>query len=271
MDRSLRQCDEGSKPEILSRISQTTAALTRLKPVLECQEYFSQLQDTMMCFFIISIFLYACESWTLTAELKGRIQGMEMRCYRKTPEGMLGMSDVSPLSGISGLSLDSIFLSPVLFLCLVLLPFLSFSACWPVLLNFFQKILQYFSLKDRLFCMAPLWQLGEISWLVVCAACCHMTLVFAVMHLYNIFWFFIASVHSFFILILKSGTDKSTQWSAIPSCPSLLCFSNRGDTERTNSSKMLCSMFVYVLFYANLCQDWFCDLWIICGLMTRAE
>ena len=27
--------DEGSKPEILSRIAQTTAALTRLKPVLE--------------------------------------------------------------------------------------------------------------------------------------------------------------------------------------------------------------------------------------------
>ena len=30
-----------------------------------------------------SIFLYACESWTLTAELQGRIQAMEMRCYRK--------------------------------------------------------------------------------------------------------------------------------------------------------------------------------------------
>ena len=37
--------DEGSKPEILSRIAQTTAALTRLKPVW-IDEYFSQLQDT---------------------------------------------------------------------------------------------------------------------------------------------------------------------------------------------------------------------------------
>ena len=27
--------------------------------------------------------LYACESWTRTAELQGRIQAMEMRCYRK--------------------------------------------------------------------------------------------------------------------------------------------------------------------------------------------
>ena len=36
-----------------------------------------------MRFLVISIFLYACESWTLTAELQRRIQVMEMRCYRK--------------------------------------------------------------------------------------------------------------------------------------------------------------------------------------------
>ena len=34
---------------------------------------------------VTSIFLYACESWTLTAELQRRIQAMEMRCYRKIP------------------------------------------------------------------------------------------------------------------------------------------------------------------------------------------
>ena len=34
---------------------------------------------------VTSIFLYAFESWTLTAELKRNIQAMEMRCYRKTP------------------------------------------------------------------------------------------------------------------------------------------------------------------------------------------
>ena len=32
---------------------------------------------------VTSIFLYACESWTLTAELQRRIQAMELRCYRK--------------------------------------------------------------------------------------------------------------------------------------------------------------------------------------------
>ena len=32
---------------------------------------------------VISIFLYACLSWTLTAELEKRTQAFEMRCYRR--------------------------------------------------------------------------------------------------------------------------------------------------------------------------------------------
>ena len=36
-----------------------------------------------MCSLVTSIFLYASESWTHTAELKRRIQAMKMRCYRK--------------------------------------------------------------------------------------------------------------------------------------------------------------------------------------------
>ena len=32
---------------------------------------------------VTSLFLYACESWTLTAELQRRIQAIEMRCYHK--------------------------------------------------------------------------------------------------------------------------------------------------------------------------------------------
>ena len=31
----------------------------------------------------MSIFLCACESWTLTAELKKRLQAFEMRCYQR--------------------------------------------------------------------------------------------------------------------------------------------------------------------------------------------
>ena len=32
---------------------------------------------------VISIILYACESWTLTAELEKRTHALEMRCYRR--------------------------------------------------------------------------------------------------------------------------------------------------------------------------------------------
>ena len=36
----------------------------------------------LMRMLILSTFLYACESWTLTAEIERRIQALEMRCYR---------------------------------------------------------------------------------------------------------------------------------------------------------------------------------------------
>ena len=32
---------------------------------------------------VTSIFLYACESWSVTAELQRRMQAMEIKCYRK--------------------------------------------------------------------------------------------------------------------------------------------------------------------------------------------
>ena len=52
----------------------------------------SQFQETtdalpcrirLMRSLVAYIFLYACESWTLTAELQRRIQAMKMRCHRK--------------------------------------------------------------------------------------------------------------------------------------------------------------------------------------------
>ena len=75
--------DEGSKPEILSRIAQTTEALTRLKPVWNDRSKSHSSKIRLMRALVTSIFLYTCEPWTLTAELQRRIQAMEMRCYRK--------------------------------------------------------------------------------------------------------------------------------------------------------------------------------------------
>ena len=67
----------------MERIAQTTAALTRLKPVWIDKSISLRSKIRLLRSLVTSIFLYACESWTLTAELQRRIQAIEMRCYRK--------------------------------------------------------------------------------------------------------------------------------------------------------------------------------------------
>ena len=73
--------DEGSKPEILSKIAQTTAALMRLKPVWNDRSISLSTKIQLMRSLVTSILLYACESWTFIAELQSRIQAMEMMYY----------------------------------------------------------------------------------------------------------------------------------------------------------------------------------------------
>ncbi|KAI0211094.1 hypothetical protein LSAT2_004088 [Lamellibrachia satsuma] len=72
--------DEGSK---LARIAQTTAALTRLKPLWNDRNTTISSKIKLMRSLVMSIFLYACETWTLSADLHKRIQAMEIRCFRK--------------------------------------------------------------------------------------------------------------------------------------------------------------------------------------------
>ena len=75
--------NERSKPEILSRIAQTTAALSRLKIIWTDKNISLASKVKLMRVLIFSFFLYACESWTLTAEIERKIQALEMRCYRR--------------------------------------------------------------------------------------------------------------------------------------------------------------------------------------------
>ena len=75
--------DDGSKSEVLSRIAQATAAHTKLKSIWRDNNIFLGSKVKLMRSLVISIFLYACESWTLTAELEKRTQAFEMRCYRR--------------------------------------------------------------------------------------------------------------------------------------------------------------------------------------------
>ena len=82
-----------------------------------------------------------------------------------SPEGKLGMSDVSLLSGISGLSFWDLLSC---FYCLVLLLFLFYFIFLLMVHSpaffFFSENLKYFSLRVRLFCMALVEQLGDDSW-----------------------------------------------------------------------------------------------------------
>ena len=61
--------DEDSKPEVLSRIARTTAALTRLKQIWIDKSISLSSKIRLMRSHVTSIFLYACELWALTAVL----------------------------------------------------------------------------------------------------------------------------------------------------------------------------------------------------------
>lgn len=58
--------DEGSKPDIPSRISQTSVALTKLKPILKDKNIALKSKVRLIRSLVHSIFLCARESWTLT-------------------------------------------------------------------------------------------------------------------------------------------------------------------------------------------------------------
>ena len=75
--------NEGSKSEILFRIAQTIGALSKLEIIWRDKNILLACKVKLMRTFTLSTFLYACKSWTLTAEIEGRIQALEMRCYRR--------------------------------------------------------------------------------------------------------------------------------------------------------------------------------------------
>ena len=82
--------DEGSKPEVLSRIAQTNAAVTKVKVIWNDKNIaISPRMLGSLAMSIFSIVLYACETWTITTDIERRIQALEMRCFRR----LLGISN----------------------------------------------------------------------------------------------------------------------------------------------------------------------------------
>ena len=79
---------EGSKPEVLSRIAQTTDAVTKLKVIWNNKNIPISSKIRLMRSLAMPIFLYACKTWTISTDIERKIQALEMRCFRK----LLGIS-----------------------------------------------------------------------------------------------------------------------------------------------------------------------------------
>ena len=75
--------DDGSKPEVVSRTTEATAAVTKLEPFWRDNNTSLGSKVKLMHSLAISILLHVCQSWTLTAELEKRIQALEIRYYRR--------------------------------------------------------------------------------------------------------------------------------------------------------------------------------------------
>ena len=163
------------------------------------------------------------------------------------------MSDVSLLSGISGVSFDSTLLSPVLFFYLLLLLFSScpFFLLTAHTLDFFPK--KFFNIF-RWGIGSFVWlakQQREVCWSVLWAACCHSALISAVMHL----CFFVCFCPFLFNFFFNRVLVNWMAGSMVLRCCSLRCFFNRSNIRGIISLKMLCLMFVHVCFVSYLCQD----------------
>ena len=72
----------------MSRIARTTAALTKLKLIWNDKNIAISSKIRLMRSLAMSTLLYACETWTITADIERRIQALEVRCFRK----LLGIS-----------------------------------------------------------------------------------------------------------------------------------------------------------------------------------
>ena len=75
--------DEGSNPEVLARIAMTAATLTKLDIIWKDKAIKLSSKIRLIRSLVNLVFLYACEAWTLTAELEKKVRALEMRCFRK--------------------------------------------------------------------------------------------------------------------------------------------------------------------------------------------
>ena len=75
--------DKGSKPEIVARLGQATKAICKLQRIWKSRTISLTHKLKLINSLVHSVFLYGCETWTLTADLEKRISSFEMKCLRR--------------------------------------------------------------------------------------------------------------------------------------------------------------------------------------------
>ena len=80
--------DGRSTTEVKTRLAMATSSMARLFRIWKSKEISFSSKFKLYKSLVLSIALYGCESWTLSAELEQRIQTFEMKCLRR----LLGIS-----------------------------------------------------------------------------------------------------------------------------------------------------------------------------------
>ncbi len=69
--------------EVKARISLAMSAMTRLATIWKSNAISFPIKFKLYKTLVLSILMYGCESWTLTADLERIIQAFEHKCFRK--------------------------------------------------------------------------------------------------------------------------------------------------------------------------------------------
>ena len=186
--------------------------------------------------------------------------------YLSSPKGGRGVFDVSPLSGISGLSVWSHFyISPLLFFCLVLL-LLSFTAFGPFSwsrfpwTSSFQNVGSFVWLLPFLF----VWAVRRcvFSWWYVQDMLPYGTGIIAFVHVYSIFCLHLFLFFFLFFFKIWYWKARPTR-SMVPASPNFICHILQELYRRDTLLDYVCMFYVHVMcmfcIVFNLCYIWICE------------
>ena len=75
--------DGRSTTEIKSRLAIATSAMAKLQKIWKSKEISFPTKIKLYRSLVLSILLYGCESWTMTADTTRRVQTFETKCFRR--------------------------------------------------------------------------------------------------------------------------------------------------------------------------------------------